>query len=58
LIDYPSPPQFELNSNHEDTQPTLEKTLEDFMQFSKRFLSTNDQISARQNMTTIKLASG
>jgi len=37
----PSPAQFELNSNHEDTQLTLEETLEDFMQFSKQFLSTN-----------------
>ena len=54
----PSPPQFEFNGNHEDTQSTLEETLKDFMQFSKRFLSINAQISTHLDMIASKLVSG
>jgi len=51
-------PQFDFSSNHEDLQPTLEETFENFMQFSQRMLSDNVQLLAHLDMLTSELASG
>ena len=50
--------QVDFNSNHEDTQPILEETFENFMQFSQRMLSDNVQLLAHLDMLTSELASG
>ena len=51
-------PQVEFNSNQEDTQPTREKTLEKFKQFSQQMLSDNVQHLARLDKLASEFASG
>ena len=52
----PSSPQFEFNSNHEGTQPTREKTFENFMQSSQQILSDNVQYLGHLDMIASELA--
>jgi len=50
--------QVDFNSNHEDTQPILEETFENFMQFSQQMLSDNVQLLARLDRQVSELVSG